>query len=119
MSKLRGRLGEELCAAYLRRRGYEILSVSYHSRYGEIDIIAAKGGIVAFTEVKLRENGTFAAALEAVDSHKRERIRRTALMWLSENGDALQPRFDVCEIYLPAGTDPARAKINYLENAFE
>ena len=119
MSKLRGRMGEDICAAYLRRRGYEILASSYHSRYGEIDIIAAKGGIVAFVEVKLRENGSFAAALEAVDAHKRERIRRTALMWLAANGDALQPRFDVCEIYLPAGAQPSGAKINYMENAFE
>ncbi|MBR3691645.1 MAG: YraN family protein [Clostridia bacterium] len=119
MNKLRGRMGEELAAAYLRRKGYEILAAGYHSRYGEIDIVAAKKGIVAFVEVKLRDNGSFAAAMEAVDRHKQEKLRRTALMWIAQNGDALQPRFDVCEVYMPARTDPAKAKISYKENAFE
>lgn len=118
MSGIRGRLGEALCAEYLRKRGYEILAAGYHSRFGEIDIIAAKRGIVAFVEVKLRSDARFAAAREAVSASKQEKLRRTALFWLSENGDSLQPRFDVCEIYLPQGEQAARARINYMENAF-
>ncbi len=116
--KLRGRMGEALAADYLRRKRYTLLACNYHSRFGEIDLIAKKRGVVAFVEVKLRADGAFLSAMEQVDAHKRERILRTAMCWIAAHNDGLQPRFDVCEIYLPRGEDPSKARVNYLENAF-
>lgn len=116
--KLRGRMGEALCAEHLRKKGYELLASGYRSRFGEIDLIAKKRGVVAFVEVKLRRDDRFAAAMEQVGPQKQERIRKTALAWIAQNGDALQPRFDVCEVYLPEDGDARAAKINYLEDAF-
>ena len=115
---LRGRMGEAITAEYLRRRGYRLLGTNYRSRFGEIDLIAARRGIVAFVEVKLRANAGFAAALEQVGSAKQERIRKTALLWIAEHGEELQPRFDVCEVYLPIGAQEKDARLNYIENAF-
>ena len=40
--KLTGRWGEELATEYLRKRGYKIIAMGYHTRMGEIDIIAEK-----------------------------------------------------------------------------
>ena len=51
---LTGRQGEAQAAEYLRRRGYRILEAGYRSRYGEIDLIAEKRGIIAMVEVKTR-----------------------------------------------------------------
>ena len=48
----RGRLGEEYAARLLEREGYRILSRNFRTRYGEIDLIAQKGEILAFVEVK-------------------------------------------------------------------
>ena len=46
-ASLVGRRGEAQAADYLRRRGYRIIEAGYRSRYGEIDLIAEKRGIVA------------------------------------------------------------------------
>ena len=43
----------------------------------------------------------------------------TASIYLSQNETALQPRFDVIEIYAPQGMDTVRPEINHLEDAFQ
>ena len=113
-----GRFGEERAARYLRLRGYRILETNYACRLGEIDLIAKKGGYIVFVEVKLRKSADFAAAREFVTAAKQQRIRSTAALWLSQNETALQPRFDVVEIYAPQGAE-GRITINHIENAFE
>ena len=67
----------------------------------------------------LRKNGSFARAMEYVDSRKQDRIRITASVWLSENPTKLQPRFDVIEIYAPEGTATAHPEIYHMEDAFQ
>lgn len=101
-ASLVGRRGEAQAADYLRRRGYRIIEAGYRSRYGEIDLIAEKRGIVAIVEVKTRSGDRFAQALEAVDGPKRRRIRLTALQWLAQQEREPQLRFDVIEVY-PGG----------------
>ena len=49
-----GSLGEQAACDELVRRGYAILATRYRSRFGEIDIIATKGGVMGFVEVKSR-----------------------------------------------------------------
>ena len=43
-----GQIGENAAADVLRAKGYRILKQNYRCRYGEIDIIAQKGDILAF-----------------------------------------------------------------------
>ena len=113
-----GRWGEALAAAYLREKGFSIVTANSRSRYGEIDLIAQNGEFIVFAEVKLRAGTGFGGAREAVGDRKQERIRRTALMWLSEHENELQPRFDVIEIYAPYGADTRNPRLIHLENAF-
>ena len=47
-----GKKGEEAACAYLERKGYVICRRNYRCRYGEIDIIAAKGGELSFVGVR-------------------------------------------------------------------
>ena len=112
-----GRWGEAQTADYLRKQGYELLASSYRCRFGEIDLIAAKGGILAFVEVKLRKDGTFAQPREFVDARKQSRIRTTAECYLAETGSPLQPRFDVAEVYAPEGVNTTKPILTYYENA--
>jgi len=116
--RLLGSFGEERAARYLRRKGYTILGMNYRCRLGEIDIIAKRRGFVVFAEVKLRRDADFAAAREFVTASKQERIRATAALWLSRNETALQPRFDVLEVYAPQGPE-GPVEIHHIENAFE
>jgi putative endonuclease len=113
-----GRWGEAQAAGYLRKQGYELVASGYRCRFGEIDLVAQKGEVLAFVEVKLRKDGTFAQPREFVDARKQSRIRTTAECYLAETGSPLQPRFDVAEIFAPQGTDTKEPVITYYENAF-
>ncbi len=116
MSRTTGTWGEAKVAAYLRRRGYELLAHSYRCRFGEIDLIARKGRTVCFVEVKLRSGTEFGLPREAVTPQKQEKLRKTALMYLSQHQLDCPARFDVAEVY--TGEEGGEARIDYLENAF-
>lgn len=118
-SKLSGSWGEALAAEYLRKKHYKILAVDFHSRFGEIDLIAANRKSLVFVEVKMRKNADFAEAREYVNRRKQDRIRVTASMYLSQNPTKLQPRFDVIEIYAPQGAETTQPIIEHLEDAFQ
>ena len=77
MSRAEGVWGEAQIANYLRRRRYELLAHSYHCRFGEIDLIARKGGVLCFVEVKTRSNLACGLPREYVTAAKQERIRKT------------------------------------------
>lgn len=117
--KLVGAWGEALAAEYLRKKGYTITAANYRSKFGEIDLIAANRKFLAFVEVKLRKDASFAEAREFVDLRKQNRIRTTAAYYLSVKPTRLQPRFDVIEIYAPEGTMTQHPTINHLEDAFQ
>ena len=108
-----GQFGEEQAARYLRRRFYTILARNYRCRFGEIDLIAKRGGVLAFVEVKLRRDDAHGEAREFVTVRKQQRVLAAAELWLSQ----LQPRFDVIEVYAPRGAD-GPVRINHIENAF-
>ena len=113
-----GRWGEEQAARYLRRRGYGILERNFSCRGGEIDLIAKSRGFIVFAEVKLRKNDSFAEAREFVTAAKQRRIIATAQLWLQANPCELQPRFDVIEVYAPAGEKSLWPTIRHIEDAF-
>ena len=79
---------------------------------------AANRQYLVFCEVKLRKSADFAAAREFVDARKQQRLRTTALLYLSQHETPLQPRFDVIEIYAPDGTQTRRPQITHMEDAF-
>ena len=113
-----GKIGDQLTADYLRRYGFLISKTNYHSRYGEIDIVAQKEDLLLFVEVKTRALYSLVSPSEAVDAPKRRRIRMTALDFIRKTGETYRYRFDVCEVtVLPEGTSP-RFRLNYIKGAF-
>jgi len=117
-NNLVGSWGESLAGEYLRKKHYKLVAMNYRCRYGEVDLIVANKRYLVFVEVKLRKSDRFAAALEHVDQHKQQRLRTTAEFFLSEYQTALQPRFDVIEIYAPEGTMTKKPSIHHVEDAF-
>lgn len=118
-NNLSGAWGEALAAEYLRKKHYKVVASGYRCRFGEIDLIVQDRKFLVFVEVKLRKNAKFAQALEYVDRRKQDKIRTTASMYLSQNQTALQPRFDVIEIYAPDGTATVHPEIHHMEDAFQ
>ena len=117
MSRAEGVWGEAQIANYLRRRRYELLAqLSLPVR--EIDLIARKGGVLCFVEVKTRSNLACGLPREYVTAAKQERIRKTAAFYLMEKGLDCPVRFDVAEVYTDGAHSPAATHIEYIENAF-
>jgi putative endonuclease len=95
-NKLTGNLGEEVGSKYLKSRGFEILGRNYLKKWGEIDIVTRRTGIVHFVEVKTVSYETKAYLNEAVSrgtwrpeenvhATKLKRLSRAIESWLMEN----------------------------------
>ncbi|MCI8868940.1 MAG: YraN family protein [Lawsonibacter sp.] len=116
--QLLGRWGEAAVAEFLRGRGFVLEAAGWRCRFGELDLVAGDGRFLAFVEVKLRRDSRFAQAREFVDGRKQHRLRLAAQLYLAQHPTALQPRFDVAEVYAPQGTATKNPEIRYWENAF-
>jgi putative endonuclease len=68
-------------------RGWRVLARNYRTNNGEIDLIAARGSVVAFVEVKARPG--LEEARTAITHEKRRRISKAAAHWLARNGWAM------------------------------
>ncbi|NUS94330.1 MAG: YraN family protein [Nocardia sp.] len=111
-----GAQGEELAARYLQAAGMEIICRNWRCRYGELDLVVRDAGVTAFVEVKTRSGLGYGTPAEAVTYHKRQRIRRLALLWLTEqDGPWQRIRFDVIAILLSRTAEPV---IDHLRAVF-
>lgn len=118
-----GALGEERAAIFLTKRGYRILDRNVRAGGVEIDLVAARGSLVVFVEVKTRRSNRFGSPLLAVDAAKRRRLARAAAAWLRAHpGRARRVRFDViaCRVE-PAerGERGDRWRIEHVTGAFD
>lgn len=110
-----GDKGESFAAKLYAKSGYTVVERNYHSRYGEIDLIAENETQICFVEVKTRNLSSLGNPAEAVDYRKQKKLTLTAMKYLSEAECFKQPRFDVLEIWQDNGR---LMKYNLMENAF-
>src|ERR1700733_12536502 len=77
-----GALGEQLAAEHLERLGYRIVERNYRTRWGELDLIAHDGRLLAFVEVKTRRaSGGAGSPFEARNRRQQTQGRRIAAGW--------------------------------------
>jgi putative endonuclease len=110
-----GRAGEDEAARLLQGQGFEILGQNWRCLLGELDIVAARGDLVVFCEVKARRSAAWGDPSEAVDPRKQARLRRLAGRWLAEHpGTDRRIRFDVVSIVRRG----ARSEVEHIPDAF-
>ena len=99
-----GLYGEDLACKYLQAKGYAILERNFRCRrFGEIDIVASKAGVLSFIEVKTRRSSRYGKPAEAVTLAKQRKIYRVAQYYLQMRGLASRIpvlSFDVVEIII-------------------
>ncbi len=78
----KGRAAEDRAAEYLSRMGCTLLSRNFRCKAGEIDIVAARTGILHFVEVKLIEGAGRESLAVSVNSQKQKRIAESAQFFL-------------------------------------
>lgn len=105
-----GRRGENAAIMFLVKHGFSVLEHNYRRKYGEIDIVAEKGGYLHFIEVKSvsRETYNFYTnshrAIENVSPQKLHKIQKTALLYISEKGFHEKPfQIDVVIVEFVSG----------------
>jgi putative endonuclease len=96
-----GDKGEQIAAEYLKDKGCRILEQNYHTRFGEIDLVAQEDDALVFVEVKTRTNTDFGLPEASVTPAKLEKIESAALLWLQDHPDYHDDwRIDVIAILL-------------------
>lgn len=104
---------ECLAADYLTKQGYQIITMNYRLRSGEIDIIAKENAYLVFIEVKYRKNDSKGLPQEAVDFRKIRKIVNTAQVYMLKEHISLSTpcRFDVVIVL--------EDEITLIRNAFD
>ncbi len=111
-----GASGEDLAAALYRRQGFVIVDRNYRCPAGELDIVARKGPLLVFCEVKTRSSDRWGDPSEAVGLVKQARLRRLAGHWLAAHRVRhADIRFDVVSISALPGASP---RVVQLTDAF-
>ncbi len=110
-----GYIGEDFTAQFLLSKGCEILERNFTIRGGEIDIIAKKGELIHFIEVKSRKKSPLASGDKAITQTKIRHIVKTAQIYLSKFEIECNCVFDVAIVEIDNGkvTD-----FKYIQRAF-
>lgn len=124
-----GHLGEDIAVKYLENKGFMIIGRNYRKKCGEIDIIAKKGGITHFVEVKTvscenikdfkvnvsRETDKYRPE-DNIHPYKLKRLARVIQLYLYEKHSNGEPEwvFDVITVRLD--TKNKQAKVDFLDN---
>lgn len=109
-----GQKGEELAAAYLKSKGYNILEMNWHFRQLEADIIASHGGVLVVAEVKTRKSNFFGEPEAFVTKQKQRNLVKAAHEYIQRNQLDLEVRFDILSVI----TNSGGTMVNHIEAAF-
>ena len=98
--KARGDAAEERASRHLEGAGFTIVERNFRTRGGEIDIVARKGDVLVFVEVRSREDAALEPPEASVTPAKRRRIAAAARRYLSNVPPSSwrEARFDVIAI---------------------
>ena len=110
-----GHWGEEVAADYLRSQGYTILHRNYRVGHRDLDIVALRGDVLAFVEVKTRRDSTLVEAELAVDGRKIQSVSIAANSYIKRFNISALIRFDVITV---VGSPSGTYRINHIEDAF-
>ncbi len=108
-----GAAAENLAVEYLVSNGYSICGRNVRVGHKEIDIIAEKGTMIVFIEVKAR-SGKDGDPLDAVDSNKIKRIVRAADVYMRSQKFDRDCRFDI----ITFTGDLTNYRMEHIEDAF-
>ena len=120
-----GQIGEDIACQFLERKGFKILGRNYRKPWGEIDIIAEKGGTVRFVEVKTVSRESMMDGSREMDYRPEEmatpdklkKVARTAVLYMESKKDEREFQIDVVGVVLHEGTRTARCRL--IEQALE
>ncbi|WP_105567457.1 YraN family protein [Microbacterium halophytorum] len=109
-----GRAGEDRAAEELTRIGFRIVERNWRCRAGEIDIVAARGSVIAAVEVKTRSSTAYGHPFEAIDRDKLRRMWRLARLWAIAHPEIARGRRVRVDAVALIGSDPRSASLEHI-----
>ena len=112
-----GKIAEDIAANYLAKQGLVLITRNFHSRFGEIDLIALQQQILVFIEVRYRKDERYLAVVETIDAHKCRKLIATSEYYRVKHKSYqdYQCRYDV--IAITGELD--KPLIEWIKNAFQ
>jgi putative endonuclease len=121
-----GAIGERVAAKYLENKGFFIIDRNYRKKWGELDIISKKDGVLHFVEVKTVSRKSYSGKFEQEINNYRpednmhpwklQRLRRALQTYLLEKYRSKEPpwQFDLACVFLDQ--EKRVAKVKFMEN---
>ena len=109
-----GKQGETEAARFLQEKGYEIMARNFRYQHAEIDLVAKKGKMMVFVEVKTRTNLSFGNPEEFVSYAKAKLVMKAAEHYIFTHNWQFDVRFDILAISI-AGSE---MRVKHVEDAF-
>ncbi len=81
-----GRVGEELACRYLEKQGYRVVARNYRIRAGEVDIVAERGGVTYFVEVRSVRGNLVEHPAETITPGKIRRFKKAMMHYVVSHG---------------------------------
>lgn len=80
-----GQRAEQAAAEHIERRGYSVIDRNWRRRECEIDIVAKRGDVIYFVEVKFRMTNASGSGLEYIGPQKLRQMAYAARRWVAEH----------------------------------
>ncbi len=117
-----GDVGEDFCVKHLVKHRFKILDRNYLRKWGEIDVIAEKDGIVHFIEVKSVSRETYSGEYQASDNYdpeenvhpwKLKRLSRAIQTYILDKDidDDMEWQVDIAAVFIDFETKKAKIRI--------
>ncbi len=101
-----GNKGEEMAALYLAKEGYTILERNWRFKHWEVDIIASKGTMLHFFEIKTRTTNKFGNPEESIGREKMNNLKNAAEEYQYKHPTWKYIQFNVLSINLHYNMPP-------------
>ena len=116
-----GDIGENIAYDFLKSRGFEIIEKNYLRKWGEIDIVAKKAGVIRFIEVKSVKSSNVTHATsdnyrpeDNMHPWKLKRLGRAIQTYLLEKNIDSDWQLDLITVKINEAT--RRARVELIEN---
>jgi len=88
----KGKIGEEIAAKFLAKKGFKIIDQNWRDKFGEIDLIVLDKNTLVFVEVKLKIGSDYGSPEQMINKRKISQIQKTAYDFLRQHPQ-LDPKF--------------------------
>lgn len=112
-----GQLGEDAVVRFIQDNGHTILDRNFRTRFGELDVVSKKDGVLHFVEVKSVEERPWGDQLpeENVTQSKRGKMAKTIEVYLSEKDlEGIDFVIDIAGVFV--NLEKRYARVRILEN---